>query len=485
MKELGQHIIAAIGWDRDLQWTGTREAIDRALALGVGGFLIRGGPRFEVAQLARALHAHAPVPLLIAADLERGAGERFHGAVSLPPAGALATLDDPDVVRRAARITARDARELGINWALGPVCDLDFDNGNPIVGTRGFGGDAQRAGELCAEWIDACQAESVLACAKHFPGHGRTSVDSHLVLPVQEESITELLASDLVPFRAAVDSGVASVMTAHVAFPALDRAVVPATCSAPTLRLLREEFGFQGLIVSGALSMQGVRASRDESEAAVAALAAGCDLLLSPTDPNATVQAIADALVSGRLDAEQLAASRARRDWWATWARWLPDNSRGPTLDDRTWSKQVSDRVIQVVRGRVPWVPPVCEVVLVDDDPASAAPSRWNFIQAMQALGRTVNVVPGATETGEGALIIAVFADVIAGKGHVSLTPQSRLTVRLAVQAARTLKRDSLVALFGHPRLATELPDAAHLLCAWAGDKGMQEAAARVVCATA
>jgi beta-glucosidase-like glycosyl hydrolase len=480
MNELGQHVIAAIGWDRDFEWAGTREAIDQALAAGVGGFLIRGGPRYEVAQLARALHAHSPVPLLVAADLERGAGEHFHGAVCLPPAGALASLNEPDVVRRAARITARDARQLGINWALGPVCDLDLDNGNPIVGTRGFGSDARRVAEFSAEWIDACQAESVLACAKHFPGHGRTIVDSHLALPVQDESLTELLASDLVPFRAAIDGGVASVMTAHVAFPAIDRAAQPATLSAPTIALLRGEMGFEGLVVTDSLDMVGVLAVHDQPSAAVRALAAGCDLLLAPTDPALVVRAMEVAIAEGTLDAEKLAASRQRRDWWATWGRWLPD-SRGPTLDDRTWAKQVSDKVLQVVRGRVPWLPPACEVVMVDDDPASAAPSRWSFIQSLQALGRTVAVVPGATEAGEGVLVIAVFADVVAGKGHVSLTPQSRLTARLAVQAARTLKRDALVVLFGHPRLATELPDAAHLLCAWSGDKGMQEAAARAL----
>ncbi|HEY3286391.1 MAG TPA: glycoside hydrolase family 3 N-terminal domain-containing protein [Gemmatimonadaceae bacterium] len=480
MKELGQHVIAVIGWDRDFGWAGTREAIDQALALGVGGFLIRGGPRYEVAQLARALHAHSPVPLLVGADLERGAGEHFPGAVSLPPAGALAALGDPDAVRRAARITARDAREIGLNWALGPVCDLDLANGNPIIGTRGFGSDPARVAELAAEWIDACQAESVLACAKHFPGHGRTAADSHLALPVLEESLTELMASDLVPFRAAIDSGVASVMTAHVAYTALDASGLPATRSAPTLRVLRETLGYTGLVVSDALEMRGVSAGDGEGEAAVGALAAGCDLLLAPTNPALVVQAVGDALASGRLNGDALAAARARRDWWATWGRWLPD-LRGPTLDDRTWAKQVSDRVLQVVRGRVPWVPPACEVVVVDDDPASAAPSRWTFIQALQALGRTVNVVPGATEAGEGVLVIAVYADVLAGKGHVSLTPQSRLTVRLAVQAARSLKRDSLVVLFGHPRLAAELPDAAHVLCAWAGDKGMQEAAARAL----
>ena len=481
MKELGQHVIAAIGWDRDFGWAGTREAIDGALAAGVGGFWIRGGPRFEVAQLARALHAHSPVPLLVGADVERGVGERFHGAVAFPPAGALASLGDADVVHRAARITARDARELGINWALGPVCDLDLDNGNPIVGTRGFGGDAARVAELAAEWVDACQAESVLACAKHFPGHGRTHVDSHLALAVQDESLTELMASDLVPFRAAIDAGVASVMTAHVAYPALDRAAQPATLSAPTLALLRGELGFNGLIVTDALDMGGIRAASDQESVAVRALAAGCDLLFAPSDPALVVRALATAVADGRLDGERLAASRARRDWWATWGRWLPD-TRGPTLDDRTWAKQVSDRVLHLVRGRVPWLPPACEVVMVDDDPASAAPSRWSFIQSLQALGRTVNVVSGATPGGEGVLVIAVFADVMAGKGHVSLTPQSRLTVRLAVQAARTLKRDSLVVLFGHPRLAVELPDAAHLLCAWSGDRGMQEAAARALC---
>ncbi|MBM3907090.1 MAG: hypothetical protein FJ363_03315 [Gemmatimonadetes bacterium] len=480
MRELGQHIIAAIGWDRDLAWAGTRDAIDEALGLGVGGILIHGGPRFEVAQLTRALHAHSSVPLLVAADIERGAGERFPGAVSLPPAGALAALGEVDAVRRAARIAARDARELGINWALGPVCDLDLDNGNPIVGARGFGADAARVAELSAEWIDACQAESVLACAKHFPGHGRTSADSHVSLPVLDESLTELLASDLVPFQAAVDGGVASVMTAHVALPRVDRSGAPVTLSEPVIRLLREELGFEGLVVSDAFEMRALGAAADEGEIAVRALAAGCDLLLAPVSPARVAQAITDAVADGRLDGERLAAARARRDWWATWARWLPD-VRGLTLDERTWAKQVSDRVVRVVRGRVPWLPPACEVVVVDDDPASAAPSRWPFIAALEALGRRVAVVPGATEQGEGALVIAVFADVLPGKGHAGITPQSRLTVRLAVQAARAMRRDTLVVLFGHPRLANELPDAAHLLCAWAGDRGMQEAAARAL----
>ncbi|MBI2407310.1 MAG: hypothetical protein HYV19_03270 [Gemmatimonadetes bacterium] len=484
MKELGQHVVAVIGWEREHGWAGTREAIDVALAAGVGGFQLRGGPRHEVAQLTRALHAHSPVTLLLGADLERGAGERFAGAVPLPPAGALASLTDAeDAVRRAARITARDARDLGINWAFGPVCDLDFDNGNPIVGARSFGADPARVASLAADWIDACQAESVLACAKHFPGHGRTTVDSHLACPVQGDSLSELSTTDLVPFRAAIDSGVASIMMAHVAYTAIDPTGAPASLSAPVIRLLREELGYTGLVVSDALGMRSVADAYDESSAAVAALAAGCDLLLAPRDPALVVRAIADAMADGRLDGDQLAESRARRDWWATWGRWQADG-RGPTLDDRTWAKQASDRVLRSVRGRVPWLPPSCEVVIVDDDASGAAggaSADRAFVPTLQSLGRAVRVVPGATAAGEGVLVIAVFADVRAGKGHAGISQGSRLTVRLAVQAARALKRDSLVVLFGHPRLAAELPDAAHLLCAWSGDRGMQEAAARAL----
>ncbi|HEY5490288.1 MAG TPA: glycoside hydrolase family 3 N-terminal domain-containing protein [Gemmatimonadaceae bacterium] len=481
MTELGQHVIAALGWDRDLGWSGTREAIDRALSVGVGGFLLRGGPRGEVAQLARALHAHAPHALLVAADVERGVGERFEGAAALPPAAALASLVQADVVRRAARVTARDARSLGINWALGPVVDLDLDGTNPIVGTRSFGADAARVSDLGADWIDACQAENVLACAKHFPGHGRTTIDSHLGLPGIPAGADELRAADLAPFRAAIDAGVASIMTAHVAYAALDASGRAATLSAPIVGMLRHELRFEGLIVTDALDMNGVQDTGDEAEAAVRALEAGCDLLLAPSDPVRVVRALEAAAVAGRLDANRLAASRVRRDWWATWGRWTND-AKGLTLDERTWAKQVADKVLRSERGRVPWLPPHAEVMMVDDDPPASAPSRDPFIHALQALGRQVNVVAGATPGGEGVLVIAVFADVVPGKGHVSISPPARLTVKLAVQGAKTLKRDALVVLFGHPRLALELPDAAHVLCAWSGDRGMLEAAARALC---
>jgi beta-glucosidase-like glycosyl hydrolase len=172
-------LIPALRWDSEHGFSHLRRTIDDALGVGVGGFLLAGGPRAAAAELAAELHARAPGPLLIAADAERGAGQQFEGCVALPPLGALGFLDDPPGMRRAGQITARDLRRTAVNWALAPVCDLDVAPGNAIVGSRAAGSDPERVAGLVAEWIDGCQSEGVMACAKHFPGDGRADGDSH------------------------------------------------------------------------------------------------------------------------------------------------------------------------------------------------------------------------------------------------------------------------------------------------------------------
>src|SRR5918911_3700659 len=243
-------LLPAIRWNPDRGYDGERRAIDQALELGVGGFILFGGEQEAVRQLTRELRQRSRVPLLIGADLERGAGQQFAGATGLPPLAAIASLNDPDAIRRAARLTAREARTMGVSWDYAPVCDLDIVPENPIVGTRALGADPRRVAALAVEWISACQSEGVLACAKHFPGHGRTRGDSHIELPVVDASKRELMDTDLVPFKAAIDAGVASIMTAHVAYPALDPSGAPATLSREVLRwFLRQTLRFDGLIV--------------------------------------------------------------------------------------------------------------------------------------------------------------------------------------------------------------------------------------------
>ncbi len=261
-----------------------------AIELGVGGFILFGGRAEEAGRLIEELQSAAGRHLWLAADLERGPGQQFTSLPHVPPPAGLASHPDPvAATSAAARITARGARSLGINWVLAPVLDLAVEPKNPIVGTRSFGSDPEVVARLGAAWIDACQAEGVAACAKHFPGHGRTVADSHEELPVVEAD-KEALMADLAPFRAVIGT-VAGVMTAHVSYPALG-------CDGPATRdvgilgdLLRDELAFEGLIVTDAMNMAGFADAGSPGEPtspAVGALAAGCDLLLYPPDlPNA------------------------------------------------------------------------------------------------------------------------------------------------------------------------------------------------------
>src|SRR3954468_394928 len=388
MSEVAELFYPAIRWDATTGYETERPAIDAALALGVGGFIIFGGPSEHVAALTEDLHSKSRVALLIGADLERGAGQQFAGQTALPPLAAIASLEALQSVRRAAAVTALEARALGINWIYAPDCDLDIEPNNPIVGTRSFGADPERVGEYAGAWIDACQAEGALACAKHFPGHGRTTVDSHKALPRVDADAETLRATDLVPFRSAIERGVASVMSAHVLFPALDPSGAPGTLSAPILtRLLREELQFTGLVVTDALIMEGVLGG-GESEAVVRALDAGCDCLLYPSDVAGSEQAVQRAIDEKRLDAERIRQSIERRRRWARWAALSRDTSR-PSRDDSGWSTQLAEQGVHLLRGKLPPLEQPWNLVIVDDDVGGPypAPSRDPLIGTLTSGG--------------------------------------------------------------------------------------------------
>jgi beta-glucosidase-like glycosyl hydrolase len=479
---LASLLVPALRWDSERGFAHLRNAIDEALAAGVGGFLIFGGPRPAVAELATELHARSGIPLLLAADAERGAGQQFDGCVALPPLGALGFLADSAVMRRAGQVTARDLRRTGLNWALAPVCDLDFAPGNTIIGTRAAGDDPQRVGALVAEWIDGCQSEGVMACAKHFPGHGRADADSHETLPTVTVTAAWLGNEDLAPFRSALDAGVASVMTAHVAYPALDPSGAPATLSAPILTsLLRGAMDFDGLVVSDALEMRGVLVEGTEPEIAIRAIAAGCDMLLMPADVPGLARALDRAAQRGELPAERVRDAIERRDRWALWAR--SGAGREPSLDDEMWSRQVADAAVHVVRGAIPRVGSAVEIVHVDDDARGPwpVPSRAHFTGALRALEIEANVIEVRSAGTRVPVLIAAFADAVAGKNHPGFSQASRDRIERAAAIAQEQARESLVVLFSHPRHASQFASAPNVLCAWGGERPMQDAAARVI----
>ncbi|HJP86703.1 MAG TPA: glycoside hydrolase family 3 N-terminal domain-containing protein [Gemmatimonadaceae bacterium] len=480
MSDIAELFYPAIRWDNTHGFEGQRESITAALKLGAGGFILFGGPSEHVATLTEDLQTRSKVPLLIGADLERGAGQQFSGETALPPLAAIASLEDVQAIRRAAAVTAREARELGVNWIYAPDCDLDIEPDNPIIGTRSLGGDPERVGEYAAAWIDACQAEGVLACAKHFPGHGRTTVDSHKELPRVDVSADTLRNSDLIPFRRAIERGVASVMSAHVAFPAFDPSGAPATLSKPILTgLLREELEFTGLVVTDALIMEGVLGG-GESEAVVRALEAGCDCLLYPSNIVEAERAIQKAIDDKRLDGDRVHQSIERRRRWARWAALSKDSNR-PTRDETGWAAQLAEQVVHMVQGRMPRLPRSWNLIIVDDDVGGPypPPPRDPLITTLQVAG--IDLVVGDQPATEdiGATVIALFGDIRAWKGRPGYSQAAKESVKRALDGAAS--RERLIIQFSHPRLASELKTDAPILCAWGGEGVMQKAAARVL----
>jgi beta-glucosidase-like glycosyl hydrolase len=467
----GRLILPALRWRADTGFAHEEAGIRAALELGAGGFILFGGRADAVARLTGELRDRAGRALLIAADLERGAGQQFEGMTELPPPSALAALDDPDAIRSAATTTAREALELGINWVLAPVADLDCEPDNPIVQTRSFSADPERAASAAATWVRACQDAGAMACVKHFPGHGRTTRDSHDEVPTVPASATVLREEDLAPFRRAVEAGVASVMTAHVRFPALDPDGRPATFSPAILDLLRTELGFGGLVVTDALMMGAALDGAAGGSPAVRALAAGCDLLCYPDDARAAHAAIETALREGTLRESRVAEAIGRYE--AALAGQAGKRGSGEADQGLPESEDIADRLLQrgFRRHTIPTFHSPVELVVVDDDQGGAWPASPNdFVaRALEAAG----VPLGAG----GSRIVLAFAEPRASKGRAGFGPASKAV--LAEHAARA----DLVVLFAHPRLAAEIPGPAPLLLAWHRQRLMQDAVARWIAA--
>jgi beta-glucosidase-like glycosyl hydrolase len=441
-------------------------AIAEALDLGMGGFIIFGGNVESVRRLTTDLLRRAERPLLLASDLERGAGQQVQGLTEFPPPLALAAMGDPGIARWAGAVTAQEARAVGINWVFAPVADLDVLPENPIIQTRAFGHDPQRVATMVRNWIEGCQGAGALACAKHYPGHGRTITDSHIGLPAVDSSRETLTGSDMVPFTVAADCGVAAMMTAHVAYPALDASGAPATLSRPIMDGLRRSLGFDGLVVTDALIMEGALVGRRESDAAVQAIQSGVDLLLYPKDPRRVRDALASAVESGALPRERIEESLRRYERAVAMAsRSTPPVRRGP-FDS---ADGLADALLRqgMVRADAPQLTGPIDLVVVDDDVGGPYPPGPSDYTA-KALGPEL----AGRYTG-GSRVVLVFAEPRAWKGRAGFGQASREALASYVSDAE------LIVLFGHPRLVDELPTDAPVLLAWHRQRLMQEAVAR------
>ena len=301
------------------KWELSNYELQQLLEEDVGGVILYGGTTIELQKRIEKIRSWTKQPIFLCADVEEGLGQRFQGGTWLVPPLAVGQIykNQPakaiSLAESYGNCIGVQARECGLNWVLAPVCDVNSNPKNPVINLRAWGEDPLTVAVLICAFNKGLSKQGVLTCAKHFPGHGDTSVDSHLELPIIHHDLNRLKELELLPFKEVISSGVDTVMTAHVLFPNID-SNAPATLSAEILtKLLRQEIGFDGLLVTDALVMDAIRNTYGDDEAVVMAFAAGADLLMMPANPKKAIDAICTALLSGRIPMQRLEEALQRR----------------------------------------------------------------------------------------------------------------------------------------------------------------------------
>ncbi len=483
--------------------------------LGVGGILPSIGPPLELADLLNRLQRAASVPLLVMTDLEHGPGQRLDAGVLLPwgselgggtdfpPAMAIAATGDPSLAYSMGRITAQEGRAAGIRVALAPVADVNNNPDNPVINTRSYGEDPAAVARFAVAQLRGLQEHGMLATAKHFPGHGDVSSDTHLAPYILRLDTARLDSVELVPFRAAIQAGVAAVMSAHIAVPALTGdSTVPATLSRRMLdSLLVGEMGFQGLVITDALDMGALVEVFGPRDAAVRAVEAGADILLQPVDPGAVVDAVVEAVEGGRVTAARIDRS-VRRILEAKARVGLGGRGTVPleevagqvgAASHRAVAAEVAARGITLVRDRDGLVPlqplrfpRVLAISYSDDvDPfaarhlaATLAPALPAFRAARLGPGEPVAVLDSVFAMAESADLTVFVSNVRArsSKGSIAIEEPVAERVRALIAA-----RPTVVVSLGSPYILQQLPDAGTYVLGWGGAPVSQVATARAL----
>jgi beta-N-acetylhexosaminidase len=474
-----------------------------------GPYLLRSEP-YEAAELLNRLQSESKLPLLFAADFERGVSMRLMGTTVFPHAMAFGGDGKAEDAETFGRITAEEARAIGIHWNFFPDADVNSNPANPIINTRSFGEDPRQVGDLVAAYIKGAHEGGMLTTVKHFPGHGDTATDSHLGVASVTVDRAHLDSIELPPFREAIAAGVDSVMVAHVTVPALDPDPNHvATISPPIVSdLLEKQLGFKGIIVTDALDMAGLTHlfSNNIGRAAVEAFKAGNDLLLIPADFPASYNAMLQAVQSGEISPERLDRS-VLKILKAKASLGLPD---ARTVDTRTianrvakpqnlaFGQQVADAAVTLVRdngkvlplkslnnqgtakGALPYTTreethnQVVAVLFSDDvrtDSGRAFGREFRaripdahviYIDPRVAAGMSEEVLKAVDEAK--TVIAAVYVVPTAGKVGNTVAMADATGTLLQELLDRAAEKTAVVAM-GNPYLAADFPKVENYLC--------------------
>jgi beta-glucosidase-like glycosyl hydrolase/CubicO group peptidase (beta-lactamase class C family) len=512
-EKLGQMLMVSyFGAFSSAQSSEYKEILREVAENHVGGLIIvtnRGPLGIERSQVyptavaTNELQRRAKIPLLVGADFESGTGMRLDEGTSFPSAMAIGATGDPKLAYVVGKATALEARAAGVQWIFAPDADVNNNSDNPIINIRAFGEDPKSVAAFVKEFVRGVEDNGALATAKHFPGHGDVTVDSHLTLAVVPGDRQELETTELVPFRAAIDAGVSSIMPGHLSVPALEPDPnIPATLSHKILTgVLRDEMNFRGLIVTDAMDMGGVTSRFPPGEAAVRSVEAGADVLLMPPVPDAAMAGLEDGVRSGRISQKRIdtsvrriLAAKARlglnKNRLVDVAR-LNEKFGRPAYD--TQAQEIADRGVTLLRD-APSILPLdstrpLRVLLValsaDPDPfpgETIEPEMRPRVDSLAVLRAdtqyskvsALHLPPSSTYD---VAIAALFVRVADRKGTVGFPDDQRAFVNQLLAAGKP----TVVASFGSPYLIERFADAKTWLAEFSTNDVSQRAVARAL----
>ena len=462
------------------------EAVRRARQ-GAGGFLVRRvlGPE-EIYGQARRLQKEAKVPLFMAADYERGAGRFANNFTELPSNMAVGATRDTSFAAAAGRLTAVESRAAGVNFLFAPVVDVNDNPDNPIINIRSYGEDPALVGKMAAAFVRAAEGAGLLTTLKHFPGHGNVSVDTHAEIGAVTGSRADLDRTELAPYRAVLaqaDAQPTAVMSAHLWIQALDAEPRPATFSREALTgLLRDTLGFGGLVVTDDVKMGALHNDYSLAERILRPLEAGADIVLTPEDFSAAVDAVADAVESGRLSEERIDAS-VRRVLQAKARAGLHRRRRPPEESLSALLEQpFGERVAQTIADRSLTLLKTAPVLPLREgqrvflaqlsnykDSESIAAAMDAFVPALQESSAAIaeqryDVEPAeadrtaALEAARAAdvVVLALYLRLQSGRGEAGLFPKQRALVRALLEQSTPV----VLVPLGNPYAVDTFPEA-------------------------
>ena len=482
---------------------------------GVGGLVMSLGSPIEVAAKVNYLQQRAKVPLLVGSDIEPGLGRLEGGffsaaytsagaATVLPSNMAIGATGRVEDAEAAGRVTGVEARAIGIHMAFAPVVDVNNNPSNPVINTRSFGEEPHAVAAMAAAFVRGLQSTGVAATAKHFPGHGDTDTDSHLGLPVIEVPRSRLDTVELLPFAAAIKSGIAGMMTAHIALPKAYGDSVPATLSPRIMSgLLRDSLAFRGVTFTDAMTMEGLAKGYGIDESSVRAIEAGNDILLMPPNVTKAIDAVVNAVQSGRIPAARIDASVRRilelklRTGAVAHPTVSLENLRDSVATPAHWatSNAIAQRAITLLRDSASLVPiaKTSSVMVLTYAADGEVIAGVNFVSELRAQGarvRSARLSPHANDAELDSLlrdaqrvdrvIVYSYTRTLEGEGRLAVPAQ------IAAFVGRLSATGKLVVVAGgNPYQLRQVAQVSTYMVTYGRGEALERAAARALLGTA